>query len=202
MTAHDHDHGLAPPQPIQDVSRQEHRMIRRLYQIALVALQAALLVEIVPPLAQALWRDVALGTFADSALALAQFASAAAAIAGGALALAFPSFALLRHRQRGRLRFAGMPRWSVALALAGAVVFLLGALLNGVVPLLEPSDGIAVMLTARPVLNAGLALMAAGVLCGEVLRRGVAPPHVAITRHAASARIEVTHPPELATRFA
>lgn len=176
--------------------------MRRLYQIALVALQAALLAEIVPPLAQGLWRDVALGAFAGSPLALIQVGSAAAAIAGGALALAFPSFALLRHRQRGRARFGGMPRWSVALALAGAVVFLLGAMLNGVVPLLEPNDRIAVVLTARPVLNAGLALMAAGVLCGEVLRRGVAVPHTAMTRDAGSARIEVTHPPELATRFA
>ena len=31
-------------------------MIRRLYQVTLVALQIALLAHIVPPLAQALWR--------------------------------------------------------------------------------------------------------------------------------------------------
>lgn len=177
-------------------------MIRRLYQITLVALQVALLVHIVPPLAQALWRGVALGAFPDSPLALIQVGSAAAAIAGGALALVFPALALLRHRQRGHARFGGLPRWSVALALAGAVVFLLGVLLNSVVPLLAPSDRLAAVLTARPVLNAGLALMAAGVLCAEVLRRGVGVAHAVGTYDGASARIEVTHPPELATRFA
>ena len=177
-------------------------MMRRLYQITLVALQVALLVQIVPPLAQGLWRGVALGTFAGSPISLIQVGSAAAAIAGGALALAFPALALLRHRQRGRLRFGGLPRWSVALALTGAVVFLLGVLLNGVVPVLAPDDRMAAVLTARPILNAGLALMAAGVLCAEVLRRGVAVPHAVATRDGASARIEVTHPPELATRWA
>jgi hypothetical protein len=90
----------------------------------------------------------------------------------------------------------------VALALTGAIVFLLGVLLNGVVPLLAPDDRMAAVLTARPILNAGLALMAAGVLCAEVLRRGVGVPHVVTTRDGGSARIEVTHPPELATRFA
>ena len=177
-------------------------MMRRLYQVTLVALQVALFTQIAPPLAQALWRGVALGAFSSGSLAVLQVASAAAAVGGGALALAFPAFAFLRHLQRGRLRFGGMPRWSVALALAGAVVFLLGALLNGVIPLLGPNERMAAVLTARPVLNAGLALMAAGVLCGEVLRRGVALPQTAIMRDAASSRIEVTHPPELATRFA
>ena len=177
-------------------------MMRRLYQITLVALQVALLVQIVPPLAEGLWRGVALGAFADSRLSLIQAGSAAAAIAGGALALAFPALALLRHRQRGRPRFGGLPRWSVALALTGAVIFLLGGLLNGVVPLLAPDHRMAAVLSARPILNAGLALMAAGVLCAEVLRRGVGVPQVVATRDDASARIEVTHPPELATRFA
>jgi hypothetical protein len=177
-------------------------MIRRLYQVTLISLQIALLVQIVPPLAQGLWRSVALGAFADSPLALIQIGSAAAAIAGGALALAFPALALLRHRQRGQLRFDGLPRWSVTLALMGALIFLLGALLNGVVPLLAPNDRMTVVLTARPVLNAGLALMAGGVLCAELLRRGVGVPHMAVTRVDACSRIEVTQPPELATRFA
>ena len=176
--------------------------MRRLYQVTLVALQVALLVQIVPPLAQGLWRGVALGAFADSPLALIQVGSAAAAITGGALALSFPALALLRHCRRS-LRFGGLPRWSVALALVGAAIFILGVSLNGVVPMLAPGDRMAAVLTARPVLNAGLALMAAGVLCAEVLRRGVGAPHVVVvSRDAASPRIEVTHPPELATRFA
>jgi hypothetical protein len=52
------------------------------------------------------------------------------------------------------------------------------------------------------VLNAGLALMAAGVLCAEVLRRGVGVPRRALVPRDGSQRIEVTHPPELATRLA
>jgi len=178
-------------------------MTRRLYQITLVALQVALLVQIAPPLAQGLWRGVALSAFSHGPLVLIQVVSAGAAIAGGALALAFPALALLRHRKRGQLRFGGVPRWSVALALAGTAIFLLGVLLNGVIPLLAPGDRMAAVLTARPVLNAGLALMAAGVLCAELLRRGVGAPRViVVAADAGSPRIEVTHPPELATRFA
>jgi len=53
------------------------------------------------------------------------------------------------------------------------------------------------------VVNAGLALMAAGVLCAEVLRRGVGMPRrITAPRDTPPLRIEVTHPPELATRIA
>ncbi|MEO8676155.1 MAG: hypothetical protein ABI569_11280, partial [Casimicrobiaceae bacterium] len=126
-------------------------MIRRLYQITLVALQVALIVQIGPPLAQALRQGAAFGAFPHGALAVVQVASSVAAIGGGALALAFPVFALLRHRHRGPIRFGGLPRWSVATALAGAMVFAVGASLAGVVPLLAPEDRMAVVLTARPV---------------------------------------------------
>ena len=177
-------------------------MIRGLYQITLVALQVALLVQIAPPLSHALWRGVASAAFPGSPLALVQVGSAAAAIAGGALVLAFPGFALLRHRQRGRARFGGLPRWAVALALAGTAVFGFGAALNGVVALFPPNERMAAVLTARPILNAGLALMAAGILCAEVLRRGVGVPRRVVVPRDASQRIEVTHPPELATRLA
>lgn len=178
-------------------------MIRRLYQITLVALQAALFVQIVPPLAQALRHGTAFGAFPEGGLAVIQLASALAAVGGGALALAFPVLALLRHRQRGPLRFDGLPRWSVALAVGGALLFLVGASLNGIIPLLAPESRMAAALTARPVLNAGLALMAAGVLCAEVLRRGVRVPRmVTVPRDIAPPRIEVTQPPELATRMA
>lgn len=178
-------------------------MLRHLYQGTLVALQCALLFELAPPLARALARGTALGAFPDGALGVVQVATAIAAIGGGALALAFPLFALLRHVQRGRPRFGGLPRWAVALALAGGIVFVLGALLNGVVPWLAADSRMAALLTARPLLNAGLAAMAAGVLCAEVLRRSVGVPRViVIPRAAASDRIEVTHPPELATHAA
>jgi hypothetical protein len=177
-------------------------MFRRLYQMTLVALQVALMVQIVPPLAQALRHGVAFGAFPHGPLAVIQVASAALAITGGALALAFPGLALIRHVRRGPPRFGGLPRWSVALALAGAAVFMAGAALSGALPWLAPENRMTAVLTARPVQNAGLALMAAGVLWAEVMRRSVGVPRMAIVpRHSATQRIEVTHPPELATRI-
>jgi hypothetical protein len=133
----------------------------------LVALQLALLVLLAPPLANALQRALALGAFPDSALAIVQGALALAAIGGGALALAFPLLALLRHRQRGRARFGGLPRWAVVLAVAGGVVFVLGAVLNVAAPLVSTDARLATLLTARPMPNAGFAIMVAGVLCAE-----------------------------------
>ena len=178
-------------------------MFRRLYQIALVALQVALLYQIVPPIAQALQRGASFGAFPHGPLAAVQVACAVAAVVGGALALAFPGLALLRHRQRGDSRFVGLPRWSVALAVAGAAIFVVGAALNGAVPLLPPESRMATVLTARPVINAGLALMAAGVLCAEFLRRSIGVPRIVVVARApATERVEVTNPPELATRMA
>ena len=81
-------------------------------------------------------------------------------------------------------------------------MFASGAALNGVVALFSPNERMAAVLTARPILNAGLALMAAGILCAEVLRRGVGVPRRVGVLRDASQRIEVTHPPELATRLA
>ena len=179
------------------------QLLRRLYQCTLVALQLALLVLLAPPLAQALQRGLALGAIPGRGLAIVQGALALVAIGGGALALAFPLFALLRHRQRGRARFGGLPRWAVVLAVAGGIVFVLGAVLNAAAPLVGTDVRLATLLTARPMLNAGLAVMAAGVLCAELLRRSVGmPPLIAIPRNAPNERIEVTHPPELATHAA
>ncbi len=175
-------------------------MLRHAYQCTLVALQLALLFELAPPLAQALRDGIAFGAFPDGVLAFAQGATALAAIGGGALALAFPMLALGRHAQRGRLRFGGLPRWAVALALAGAAAYVLAALLYVAAPLLAPEARMAAALTARPMLNAGLAVMAAGVLCAELLRRSVGLPRVVATpRVSATERIEVTQPRELAT---
>ena len=178
-------------------------MIRWLYQLTLVALQLALLFHVAPPLGQALGNGAAFGAFPHAPLAAIQIMSSVAAIGGCALGLAFPGLALLRHQQRGSTRFGGLPQWSVVLALGGAMLFLLGASLNALASMLTPEHRMAVVLAARPVLNAGLALMAAGVLCGELLRRSVGVPRIVmIPRDSVPQRIEVTHPPELATRLA
>jgi len=178
-------------------------MLRRLYQFTLVALQFALIALLAPPVAQALQRGLAISTFADSSLAAVQIAAALLAIASAALALAFPLLALLRHRQRGRARFGGLPRWAVALSLTGALIFAVGTLLHGIAPLIAADTAVVVLLTARPMLNAGVAAMAAGVLCAELLRRSVGVPRViVVAADESSQRIEVTHPPEIATHAA
>lgn len=178
-------------------------MIRFLYQATLVALQVALLVQIAPPFAQALALDAAFGAFPDDWPAVARVASVATALVAGALALAFPGIALLRHRRRGTLRFGGLPRWAVALSLAGGGVITLGLALDGIVPLLAPDVRLAAVLAARPALDAGLALMAAGVLWAELLRRSVGVPSIVmVTRPAGASRIEVLHPRDLSTLHA
>jgi hypothetical protein len=178
-------------------------MLRHLYEGTLVVLQLALGLELAPPLAHALRRGLALGALGDPALGLIQGAAAIAAIGGGAFALSFPLLALLRHRQRGPLRFGGLPRWAVALAVTGGGVFAVGALLHAAVPLLAADARMASVLMARPLRFAGLASMAAGVLWAELLRRSVGVPRAAVApRDAPAGRIEVTHPRELATHAA
>ncbi len=178
-------------------------MLRHLYQWTLVTLQLALGFELAPSLAHGLRRGLAIGAFTDGALGAIQGAAAIAAIGGAALALSFPLLALLRHRQRGPLRFRGLSRGAVALAVIGAIVFALGALLQIVVPWLPVEARLAMVLVARPVRYAGLASMASGVLWAEMLRRSVVAAHaVAAPRDSATARVEVTHPRELATRAA
>ena len=176
--------------------------LRTLYQTTLVALQIALAVEIAPPVAQALQRGFTASAFPDSPLAAIQIIATLVAIVAGAVALAFPLLALLRHRQRGRARFGGLSRWAVALALTGAVAFAAGALLHQFAPLISAEARIAALLTARPLSSAGLAAMAAGVLSAELLRRSVGVPRVVVVaRDISTHRIEVTHPPELATQL-
>jgi len=176
-------------------------MLRRLYLTTLLALQLALLVRVAPRLGYALHADAALGALPGSVAGLAQLAGAATAIVGVALALVYPGVALLRHQQRGATRFHGLPRWAVALALAGAAALGVGLILEGLIPLLPREVKFTVALIARPTQNAGLALAAAGTLCAELLRRGVGAPRVAPSAHRGIAeRIEVTHPPELRTR--
>jgi hypothetical protein len=175
-------------------------MVRRLYQATLLALQLALLVEVAPQIAIALALNAAFGAFPHGWPAIVHVASIAAAVVGGALTLAFPGIALLRHRQRGTLRFGGLPDWAVVLSLAGGTLFALGLAVNSIVPFLAPDARMAAVLTARPALDAGIALMAAGVLWAELLRRSIGVPSIVlVSRPAGSDRIEVVHPKDLST---
>ena len=97
-------------------------MRRRLYLSTLLVLQLALIVKLTSPLAHALRVDAAPGMAPGGWPAILQLVATAAAVAGTSLALVFPGLALSRHRRGGALRFLGMPRWAVTLALIGGLI--------------------------------------------------------------------------------
>jgi len=148
---------------------------RPMYLATLCILQFALIAKIAPPLAEAIRIDIALGHAAGSWLAVIQIVATAAAVSGTSLALAFPIVAMSRHWSGGRVRFVGLPSWASATALAGAGAFVAGSLALKCVPMLPVDARMAVVLIARPSVAGGLALMIAGVLCAELLRRAVVP---------------------------
>ena len=176
-------------------------MRRRFYLATLPILQVALISELARPLAQALRIDAAPGLAPAGWPAMLQLVAMAAAVVGISLALVFPAFALTRHRRGGALRFHGLPDWAVALALAGTATLAAGFILQELVPMLPIDARMTAMLIARPVIAGGLALNTAGVLCAELLRRGVAPARAATEgERKRTGRVEVTYPPELRTR--
>ncbi len=178
-------------------------MLRRIYLATLIALQLALAIEAVPPLARMLRAHVGTSGLHPGASALVQLGTTSVAAAGLAVALTFPAIALLRHHQRGEARFQGLPRWAIALALTGVAILTAAIAMKLTRPLAPVEARTAISLIARPALTAGVALMAAGALCAELLRRSVAPRRQpACSRRLASARVEVIDPPELRTRAA
>jgi len=178
-------------------------MRRRLYLSTLLFLQLALIVKLTPPLAHALRVDAAPGMAPGGWPAMLQLVATAAAVTGTSLALVFPGLALSRHHRGGVLRFLGMPRWSVTLALLGAAVLGAGAMVLMLLPMVPVDVQMTAALIARPVVAGGLALATAGVLCAELMRRNLAPGHLSAPgSQGRSGRVEVTHPPELRTRSA
>ena len=176
-------------------------MRRRLYLSTLLVLQLALIVKLTSPLAHALRVDAAPGMAPGGWPAILQLVATAAAVAGTSLALVFPGLALSRHRRGGALRFLGMPRWAVTLALIGGAVLGAGAIVLMLAPLAPVDAQMTAVLIARPVVAGGLALGTAGVLCAELMRRSRAPGHASEPGgHERSGRVEVTYPPELRTR--
>ncbi len=179
--------------------RLRHRLDRAAYLAALALLQAALMIDVAPRLAAALVPRAHLA-IGPAWLAVAQVAGYALALAGSAIALAFPAIALARHAQRGRMRFLGLPRFGTWLAIAGASAFAAAQALAWVAHSSLAIAGAAVAGIAPSLASGGIALMAAGALTAEVLRRGVAPLRVPIAPwHCRPVRIEVIDPRELAT---
>ena len=176
------------------------RMVRPFYLATLPMLQLALVVKLAPPLAEALRADALPALAPDGWPAMLQFVATSLAVAGAALALAFPGVAAMRHHRAGAHRFLGLPGWAVALALAGAALLVAATLVFGSAVVLEGEAGMTAELIARSGFAGGLAMAAAGVLCAELLRRSVAAGRAAQPgAHHASGRIEVTHPPEFRT---
>ena len=174
-------------------------MLRSLYLATLSILQVALIVELAPPLATAI-RAHALAGLADEGWpALLQLFAMGLAVTGSAVALVFPWMALARHRRAGPMRFLGLPRWAIGIAVMGIAVLAVAAIAVTVASFLPAEIRLSVLLISRPALGGGLALAIAGVLSGELLRRSVPVPRARHALRHATGRIEVTYPPDLRT---
>lgn len=181
------------------VNTHPSSMLRSVYLATLTVLQLALIVELAPPVAAAIRADALAGLAPDGWPALMQGFAMGLAVAGSAVALVFPGMAFARHKRAGPMRFLGLPRWAIAIALVGVAILAMATVALAVASALPAEIRFAVALISRPALSGGLALTTAGVLCGELLRRSVparGPKHA--SRHA-TGRIEVTYPPELRT---
>lgn len=156
-------------------------MTRRFYLVTLWVLQGALAWKLVPACAIVLLRELPVGSAAPGWPALTQVAAAGISVLGVAISLGFPGLAAMRHWQRGWQRFSGLPDWGVALALSGAGLFLMGVAMHLASPFAggwAPGWADAVAVPAGALVPAGIALMSAGVLAAELLRRSV-PAHAA-----------------------
>jgi hypothetical protein len=158
-------------------------MTRRLYLASLLLLQLLLIVEVAPGWGRSLATGTVTVSVHDGWTAVVPLAGAGMALAGSAIALAAPSIALLRHHQRGARRFDGIPRWAARLTIAGAVLFVAASAPWWLARALPVESRVDTLLACAPCITASMALMAAGALCAELLRRGVRPmPPPAATR--------------------
>ena len=150
-------------------------MTRRLYLASLLLLQLLLIVEVAPGWGRSLATGTVTVSVHDGWTAVVPLAGAGIALAGSAIALAAPSIALLRHHQRGARRFDGIPRWAARLTIGGAVLYVAASAPWWLARALPVESRVDTLLACAPCITAGVALMAAGALCAEVLRRGVRP---------------------------
>jgi len=176
-------------------------MLRPAYLLTLVSLQITFAIAAVPPLTRMLSAQVGAAAGHGIVPAIVQLASCSLAALGLAVVLNFPAIALLRHLQRGVVRFRGIPHWAVGVALCGTVILVTAVAAKTLLQLLPVDARTIATLIERPAFTACVALMAAGALCAELLRRSVAPPRSPAPRLRFSpSRIEVTQPRDLRTR--
>jgi len=171
-------------------------MLRFVYLATLSILQILLIVELAPPLALALRAHALAGLAPGGWPATLQLFAMALAVAGTAVTLVFPLLVIARHRRAGAMRFLGLPRWAIGLAIAGASILGTATLAVAVASMLPHATRAAVLLVSRPALTGGLALATAGVLCAELLRRSVSARGHSHAPRRSTGRIEVTYPPE------
>jgi hypothetical protein len=174
--------------------------MRRTYLAALAVLQLALAIAVAPPLSGALRANAAIVDAPDLAAAVLRLAIVGVAMVGSAFALAGPLLALLRHHQRGRLRFQGLPQPAVAATIGGAA--LIGV--TGLVTVLIEHAGVSAPAWVDDLLpaavDAAIAATVGGAICAEMLRRSVAPPR--LIGHTVPPRlvtVQVVAPEELRT---
>jgi hypothetical protein len=148
---------------------------RSLYLGSLALLQFALAVQVAPSLARTFKAHALFASLHDGWTVAAHLGGLALAVIGAAVALNFPLLALARHAKRGRLRFLGLPRWAIHLATAGAALFAAALIGAAGVALLPGDVREMVAPIAQSAATAGTAMMAAGALCAELLRRSIPP---------------------------
>jgi hypothetical protein len=171
-------------------------MLRLVYLATLSALQLVLIIELAPPLALALRAHALAGLAPSGWPAMLQLFAMGLGVAGTALTLVFPGIVLARHRRAGAMRFLGLPRWAVGLAIAGLGVIGAATVALAVASTLPVEARVALLLVARPAQTGGLALATAAVLCAELLRRSVPARAPKRAPRPSTGRIEVTYPPE------
>ena len=122
------------------------------------------------------------------------------AMTGSAFALAGPLLALLRHRQRGAMRFLGLPRTAVAATVGGATLIATTGLVHLLTahPVADPPPWLEDLLPAA--VDASIAVTIGAAICAEMLRRSVAPPQlIGHTVPPRQVTVQVVAPEELRT---
>ncbi len=176
---------------------------RSLYLGTLLMLQLALVTQVAPPLARTFKAHALFASLHDGWPVAAHLVGLVLSVAGAALALQFPLLAIARHAKRGTSRFAGLPHWAIGVAVAGAALFASALITAAIGRLLSDDTRDALFAIAQSTAIAGTAVMAAGALCAELLRRSVAPvPVPTAPWQCTPARIEALDPSERVTRVA
>ena len=174
--------------------------MRCAYLVALALLQIALAVAVAPPLSAALRAHAAIVDAPNLAAAVLRLAIVGIAMTGGAFALAGPLLALLRHRQRGALRFRGLPRTAAAATIGGAALIATTGLVQLLIEhaVFDPPAWLHDLLPAAT--DASIAATVGGAICAEMLRRSVAPPQlIGHTVPPRQVTVQVVAPEELRT---